>query len=156
MSEEHSDSNEKKKPVESKNCRVLIVDDALTMRTVLTASLEAEGYETVAVESGQEALDLFDKEGADFVILDVKMKDMTGLEALDEFRKRRDRMELPIIMATGSPDEEDVVRAFELGANDYIRKPVKFPILFARMDTQLQLKQAIDRIRKELDRPIDV
>lgn len=93
------------------------------------------------MEGGEAGLAAFEKDGADLIILDVKMKEMDGMDGLAEIRKQRDRIELPIIMATASHDEKDVVKAFELGANDYARQPVKFPILLARRQTQLQLKK---------------
>lgn len=142
-----ADNPQLEETINPADIRVMVVDDAKTMRTILVANLEAAGFDVIAAENGQQALDLFKKDGADLIILDLVMKDMDGLQVLWHLRENHDRMELPVIVATGSSEEEDVVSAFEQGANDYIRKPIKFPILFARMEAQLQLKFAFAELR---------
>ncbi len=139
-------------PKKRNGFRILIVDDAKFMRTLLSKTLDEEGYDTSTAESGTDALKRFAAEGADMIIMDIKMKDMDGIEALKELRKKHDRAQLPILMATAQGETDEVVAAFKAGANDYVKKPISFPILFARMETQLQLKKMIAQLRGEIDR----
>ena len=79
----------------------------------------------------------------DIVLLDIMMPEVSGYDVLEEVRKDWTPMELPIIMATAKDQGEDVVSAFKLGANDYITKPIDFPVALARIETQLSRKRAI-------------
>ncbi|MEO7995437.1 MAG: PP2C family protein-serine/threonine phosphatase, partial [bacterium] len=84
----------------------------------------------------------------DLVILDVMMPEMSGLDVLEVLRQAHAMTDLPIIMASALDESGDVVKALALGANDYVTKPIDFPILLARIRTQLALKAAVDRVRR--------
>jgi class 3 adenylate cyclase len=93
------------------------------------------------------ALDWLAQHPCDLVLLDIMMPGMTGIEMLAKVRETQDGTELPIIMATAKDTREDIVEALGAGANDYVTKPIDFPVGLARVHTQLGLKQANDHVR---------
>lgn len=121
--------------------RILIVDDNEMNRDLLSRRLVRQGYEVSAASGGREALQLLEAERFDLALFDVMMPEVSGLEALTELRKTRSLMDLPVIMVTAKNQSEDVVEALKLGANDYVTKPIDFPVLLARVQTALQLKR---------------
>ena len=127
--------------------RVLVVDDIEANRDVLSRRLSRRGYVTVHAEDGQSALDhIAADEPYDLVLLDVMMPGMSGLEVLERVRATHTPAELPIIMATAKDQTEDVVRALNLGANDYVTKPLDFAVLMARVQTQLLVKRSVQQV----------
>jgi len=105
------------------------------MRNLLTMSLERLGYEVVAAEGGSQALNLFDKQMFDLIMLDVVMPDMDGFEVCRELRKRTD---VPIVMLTALNRPDDIVQGLELGADNYITKPFTFKEVEARIRALLR------------------
>jgi adenylate cyclase len=128
--------------------RILVVDDNADNRDLLSRRLEKKGYTTICADSGRAALDLLEQESFDLILLDIMMPEISGIDVLKTVRSKRSMADLPIIMATAKDTSEDMVRALKLGANDYITKPIDFPVLFARVQTQLALKFANDRNRE--------
>lgn len=120
--------------------RLLVVDDNDLNREMLSRRLGRKGFTVEMAPGGQEALDLIDKEDFDLILLDVMMPGITGFEVLEQLRKRFSAAELPVIMATAKTQSEDIVTALNLGANDYVTKPIDFSVLLARVDTHLKLK----------------
>jgi class 3 adenylate cyclase len=82
------------------------------------------------------------------VLLDVMMPGLSGLEVLSRIRKGSSRADLPVIMATARDTSEDIVEALKLGANDYVTKPLDFPVVLARVQSALTLKHATDEIQR--------
>jgi DNA-binding response OmpR family regulator len=99
---------------------ILLVDDEDAVQKLLTYPLEREGYRVVPALDGQEALDRFDEEQPDLVVLDIMLPKIDGLEVC---KRLRARSTVPIIMLTARDDELDKVVGLELGADDYITKP---------------------------------
>ena len=135
--------------------RVLVVDDIELNRSMLSRRLERRGFEVELAEGGQEALEMIRERTYDIVLLDIMMPEVSGYDVLEEVRKDKTPLELPIIMATAKDQGEDVVSAFKLGANDYITKPIDFPVALARIETQLSRKRATEqskRLMVELER----
>ena len=135
--------------------RVLVVDDVELNRSMLSRRLERRGFEVELAEGGKEALNLIRERTYDIVLLDIMMPEVSGYDVLKEVRKHKTPLELPIIMATAKDQGEDVVSAFKLGANDYITKPIDFPVALARIETQLSRKRATEkseRLMVELER----
>lgn len=125
---------------------ILIVDDGLVIRTVLSRKLQEQGYTVTAAVDGKNALDIIaDGLNPDLIILDVHMPNLNGLETLIELRKTHTATQLPVIMATTKDEDEDIVNCFEAGASDFVSKPINFPVLFARMNTHLKLKQLMSQ-----------
>ncbi|MBG9988924.1 response regulator transcription factor [Aerococcaceae bacterium DSM 111176] len=115
--------------------KILVVDDEKPISDIITYSLEKEGYEVVAAYDGQEALEQFEREKPDLVILDIMLPKMTGLDVTKELRKSS---AVPIIMLTAKDSEIDKVVGLELGADDYVTKPFSNPELVARVKATLR------------------
>ncbi|MGJ8656536.1 MAG: response regulator [Akkermansiaceae bacterium] len=125
---------------------ILIVDDGLVIRTVLSRKLQEKGYTVTAAVNGKNALEIIaDGLQPDLIILDVHMPELNGLETLRELRKTHTATQLPVIMATTKDEDEDIVNCFDAGASDFVSKPINFPVLFARMNTHLKLKQLMSQ-----------
>jgi sigma-B regulation protein RsbU (phosphoserine phosphatase) len=133
---------------------VLIVDDEELNREGLARRLQRHGYTVSSAASGREAIELLGQGRFDLVLLDIMMPGMNGLEVLKFLRRVDSLLDLPIIMVTARADSQDVVEALELGANDYLTKPLDFPIVLARIRTQLSLKRAVRQVT-ELERKLD-
>ena len=124
---------------------ILVVDDVEANRDALARRLRRRGYTVIEAAGGREALGLIATGTFDLVLLDVMMPDVNGLDVLRAVRKERSAVELPVIMATARAEGSDVVEALQLGANDYVTKPLDFPVVFARVQTQLDLRRAVRR-----------
>jgi len=123
--------------------RILLVDDEQPIQKLLSYPLEKDGYEVVPARDGQEALNAFDQQSFDLVVLDIMLPKVDGLEVC---RQLRARSSVPIIMLTAKAEEIDKVLGLELGADDYITKPfsmrefrsrVRAALRRAEMGTQL-------------------
>ena len=124
------------------NPRLLIVDDISDNRTILTRRFQRRGFEVVEADSGYVAIELIGRESFDLVLLDVMMPGIDGIETLKRIRSQKSASALPVIMVTAKSESENVVDALELGANDYVTKPVDFAVAFARVNTQISRKRA--------------
>src|SRR5437762_5174720 len=133
---------------------ILIVDDEELNSEALARRLQRHAYAVTVVKSGREALELLGERKFDLVLLDIMMPGMNGLEVLKFLRRVDSLLDLPIIMVTAKGESEDMVEAFELGANDYVTKPLDFPVVLARIRTQLALRRAIAQV-KELEGKLD-
>jgi DNA-binding response OmpR family regulator len=122
--------------------RLLIVDDNEMNRDMLARRLERKGYVVGVTDSAHQLLERIKQDGTDLVLLDIEMPEVSGLEALKVLREAYSPIELPIIMVTAKNQSEDIVKALDLGANDYLTKPVDFPVALARIATQLSQKRA--------------
>ena len=119
---------------------VLVVDDSPMLLDTLCSFLENEGYRAIPARTGLEALRLVDREFVDLVVLDIRMPGLTGLDVLKTLRLSHSPDELPVIMATALDESDDMVAAFERGANDYVTKPLDYPVVLARIQTRLRSK----------------
>lgn len=108
-------------PVESVKSRLLIVDDEKSICDILSQYLHKKGYEIAVAASGEKAIEILEKDGADLVLTDIKMPRMSGVDLL-KWVKEFDRT-LPVIMTTGYPTLDTAVEALKLGAFDYLTKP---------------------------------
>lgn len=117
------------------NPLVLVVDDEKPLRDFVRRNLEARGYKVVTASNGLEAMAVFNHEVIDLVILDVMMPHMDGLEAT---RRIRESSNVPIIILTALGEETDKVRAFDLGADDYLTKPFGVGELMGRVKAVLR------------------
>jgi signal transduction histidine kinase len=120
---------------------LLVVDDNEMNRDMLSRRLARRGFRVAVAEDGQIALDLIARENFDVILLDIMMPGINGVEVLKKLRETHSMMELPVIMVTAKGEKEDLVEALELGANDYLTKPVDFAVALARTNTQLSLKK---------------
>jgi diguanylate cyclase (GGDEF)-like protein len=122
--------------------RILIVDDISDNRTILVRRFERRGFEVVEADSGLRALELIAGQEFDTVLLDVMMPGIDGIETLKRIRSQKSASALPVIMVTAKSESENVVDALNLGANDYVTKPVDFAVALARVNTQIARRQA--------------
>ncbi len=118
---------------------VLIADDEIRMRRVITDYLAAKGYKTVEAANGSEAVLMCRRMPIDLVLLDVMMPQMDGFEAC---RIIREHSAVPIIMLTARGEENDELQGFSLGADEYIAKPFSLRILAARIEAVLRRGEA--------------
>ncbi len=116
---------------------ILLADDNEFVLRALSRYLTEEGFRVLEARSGDEALFKVD-DFVDLVILDILMPGLSGTEVLESLRRSYSDEELPVVMATASGGSEQIIEAFELGANDYITKPLDFPVVLARLKTQLR------------------
>lgn len=133
---------------EAPKASVLVVDDNEVNCVLLRRRLEGAGHVVTVAHDGREALQKIDDERFDLVFLDVMMPEMSGLEVLEIVRKRFGVADLPIIMATAADESADIVKAFGMGANDYVTKPFDFSVVMARTRTQLALRSAMEENRR--------
>lgn len=113
--------------------RLLVVDDEEANRDMLTRRLERSGFTVDSVASGGSALDRVENGGYDAILLDSMMPGMSGLEVLKLLRAVHSPDQLPVIMVTAVTDGQSVAEALDLGANDYVTKPIDFPVALARV-----------------------
>jgi diguanylate cyclase (GGDEF)-like protein/PAS domain S-box-containing protein len=131
---------------------LLLVDDDATNQDLLSRRLKRAGYATEVAGSGYEALEVLAHREVELVLLDSMMPGLSGIELLRQLRQRFSPARLPIIMVTALGESERVVEALNLGANDYIPKPVDFPVALARIRAQLERKHAEDALRESEER----
>ena len=127
--------------------KILVVDDNPVNSDLLSRRLIRSGYTVLVASGGQQALDLILEQPFDLVLLDIMMPEMDGISVLGSLRQTHSRSDLPVIMVTAKDETDDIVHALELGANDYITKPINFPVVLARVQAQLSVKQANDQVR---------
>ena len=129
------------------NATLLLVDDDAMNRDALARRLSRSGYKVLTADSGGAALRMIREERIDAVLLDVMMPGMSGLETLRQLRQIRSVADLPVIMVTAKDESDDVVEALDLGANDYVTKPIDFAVALARIRAQVN-----DPARRPADR----
>jgi CheY-like chemotaxis protein len=127
----------------SKEATILVVDDLPANRDLMTRRLERSGFRVVSAASGPEALEVLRREPVDLVLLDIMMPGMTGLDVLRAVRMTPATAHLPVVMVTAKTDSQDIVEALSLGANDYVTKPVDYPVALARIRAHLRTRQAV-------------
>jgi CheY-like chemotaxis protein len=121
---------------------ILVVDDLPANRDLMGRRLERSGFRVLSASSGREALEVLRTSPVDLVLLDIMMPGMTGLDVLRSVRATRSTASLPVVMVTAKTDSEDVVEALSLGANDYVTKPVDYPVALARIRAHLRMREA--------------
>ena len=115
--------------------KILVADDEAKMRRLIKDFLETSGYSVVEAADGFEAVEVFDSENPDLVILDVMMPRLDGWDACSIIRKNSS---VPVIMLTALTAEDDELKGFSIGADEYISKPFSPKILVARVDALLR------------------
>jgi len=131
---------------------LLIVDDNEMNRDLLSRRLERKGYAISVAENGLETLEWVGQYDVDLVLLDIEMPGTSGLEVLKTLRQTYSPNQLPVIMVTAKVQSRDIVEALNLGANDYVTKPIDFPVALARIKTQLSHKRMVEALRESEER----
>jgi PAS domain S-box-containing protein len=131
---------------------VLVVDDDTVSRHVLCQALQGAGLPYVAVGSGAEALQQIEKVRPSIVLLDLLMPAPDGYQILRILRARAETKDLPVVVMTGIDAEDEIAKAFESGADDFVRKPFRPVELVSRVKGQLRLRGVMEELeRKEGD-----
>src|SRR5260370_13667049 len=117
---------------------ILVVEDERLIARLLKETLQIEGYEVVTVHRGEDAVQYTLRETPHLVLLDMKLPDMDGYEVIRQLRSHPKSMHIPIIVLSALDDSVAKVRAFEMGADDYVTKPYDTDELLARARTQLR------------------
>ena len=128
--------------------RLLVVDDNRVNRMALSRSLELQGHQVETAENGQEGLEKFRSGLFDLMLLDIEMPVMNGFEVLEACLNDFDLRQIPIIMTSAMEELDAVVKCVELGAEDYLTKPVNPILLRARVNASLEKKRLRDEQRK--------
>ncbi len=125
--------------------RILVVDDEPDILSVLVYHLSREGYRVSTAVNGPKALHAAESDGPDLIILDLMLPDMDGYQVLRELRNNEKTEHIPVILLTARREEEERVRGFEVGADDYITKPFSGRELILRVQAVLRRVQAEPR-----------
>src|SRR5512132_2384484 len=130
---------------------ILVVDDDPVTRLMLAASLERNGHRVTTAEDGPRALDLVRSNPFDVVLLDVLMPRMDGYRMLELLKEDSTLRHIPGIMVTSVDDVDSAVRCIELGADDYLSKPIDTVLLGARINAGLTKKRLHDLEMEHLE-----
>ncbi|AFY66266.1 diguanylate cyclase domain-containing protein [Geitlerinema sp. PCC 7407] len=126
---------------------VLVVDDEKTLRLVLQRAMEQEGYQTIEAQDGRNCLNLCQQQRPDIILLDAVMPEMDGFECCRALHEQFGDACPPILMITRLDDTESVDRAFAVGADDYVTKPIHWAVLRQRVRRLMQTQWVMDELR---------
>ena len=138
-------------PTRSAGARLLVVDDNKVNRLLLARSLDLQGHRSAQAENGRVALEMLRREPFDLLLLDIEMPEMDGFQVLEQLKADRQLRDIPVIVTSSVEGVANVVRCIELGAEDYLAKPVNPVLLKARIGASLEKKRLRDQ-QKELVR----
>jgi len=117
---------------------LLIVDDEAPIRSLVSFSLQRQPYQIVEAESAEAALKMMHQKAPDLILLDWMLPDMSGIELIKKLRADQAYAQIPVIMLTARAEEENKLRGFKMGADDYVTKPFSPKELAARIDALLR------------------
>src|SRR6266849_5825113 len=131
--------------------RVLVVDDVDLNVKLLEAKLASEYFEVLSADNGLRALEIAEAELPDIILLDVMMPRMDGFEVCTRLKANARTADIPVVMVTALSDVADRLRGLEVGADDFLTKPVNDIALFARVRSLVRLKRMMDELRLRED-----
>ena len=120
------------------NTKILLVEDEATLAVIIRDTLKSQGFEVITADNGEHGLQLFFHERPDVLVADVMMPNMDGFEMVKRIRNKD--VSTPVLFLTALSETEDVVRGFEAGANDYLRKP------FGMLELIVRIKALVSRV----------
>jgi two-component system response regulator VicR len=126
--------------------KVLVVDDEKPISDIIKFNLTKEGYDVLTAADGREALDMYNDENPDLVLLDQMLPEVDGIEVLRQIRSKSD---IPVIMVTAKDSEIDKVLGLEMGADDYVTKPFSNRELVARVKANLRSRKSVAQSTEE-------
>lgn len=126
--------------------KVLVVDDEKPISDIIKFNLTKEGYDVVTAADGREALDMYNDDNPDLVLLDQMLPEVDGIEVLRQIRSKSD---IPVIMVTAKDSEIDKVLGLEMGADDYVTKPFSNRELVARVKANLRSRKSVAQSTEE-------
>lgn len=131
---------------ENKDIKILIVDDDQTILDVLGEMLKLENYNVFTAINGQTALDLFEKEQPDIIVVDVYLPDISGLDVIAEIKKSVINY-VPIIIISGASYTEDIAKIFETTNCDYLKKPIELNVFSRSIERNLKMARVMEENR---------
>jgi adenylate cyclase len=134
------------------SARLLVADDNKVNRLLMTRSLELLGHRVTVATNGREALDMLRHDTFDLMLLDIEMPEMNGFQVLEHLKADKQLHDLPVIVTSSLESVDNVVRCIELGAEDYLSKPVNPVLLKARIAASLEKKRLRDELKVMLHR----
>ena len=123
---------------------ILVVDDNESVRDILSILLKGRGHRVVIAKHGQEALDVMRRESVDLVLLDIMMPVMDGYDVLRWMRADPELSSKPVVVLTAIHDTDSIIKCIEMGADDYLFKPINRAVLMARVDASVEKKRLRD------------
>jgi len=135
----------------SNGASVLVVDDDPVTRQMLSGTLEERGHRVMTADDGRRGLDLVRSERFDVVLLDVLMPHLNGYDVLEHMKGDEELRHIPVVMVTSVDEIESAVRCIELGADDYLSKPIDPVLLIARVNAGLNKKRLHDLEQEHLE-----
>lgn len=126
--------------------KILVVDDDIDILELIRFNLESVGYQVVTATDGSEVIGILNDESIDLAILDIGLPGMTGIEICRRMRQDERLGDVPIIFVTARTQETDLLIGFQVGANDYIKKPFSPRELLARVQSQFRGKNTQDSV----------
>jgi len=127
--------------------KILVVDDTRNVLMMINDFLISQDYDVFTAEDGREAMDVFHAVKPDLILLDIMMPNMDGYQFITQLRKESDA---PVIMITAKQQEAEIIKGFDLGADDYITKPFRLRELLVRMRAVLRRAAPMDEDRPGL------
>ena len=134
---------------------VLIVDDDMIARHMVRETLEQAGFVVEEAEDGDQALSVIERLQPELVLLDIIMPGIDGYDVCRKLKANERTKDIPVIFLSAKDEEAAVVRGFELGAVDYISKPVSPEILKVRVRAQTELKRQRDLLQSLLEKRVE-
>lgn len=131
---------------------LLIVDDNKVNRLLLSRSVELLGHQASVAENGRVAMEMLSNQSFDLLLLDIEMPEMDGFQVLEAVKSDTELRDLPVIVTSSVEGLDNVVRCIELGAEDYLPKPVNKTLLSARVSSGLEKKKLRDEQKRLLER----
>ena len=126
--------------------KILIVEDSKIIRQKFVEYIKISGYEPITAENGKEAVEKFQNERFDLILMDLMMPVMDGFEAIRRIRELKSIPFVPIIVISGLDTSEDIKKALDLGADEYVTKPIDGVAFNARVEAMLHLKGFYEKI----------
>jgi adenylate cyclase len=132
--------------------RLLVVDDNKVYRLLLARSLEQQGHTVAMAEDGRRALEMLNAERFDIVLLDIQMPEMNGYQVLERLASNKSLRNIPVIITSSLDEIDGIARCIEMGAEDYLFKPLNPVLLRARINASLEKKRLRDQQRELIRR----
>ncbi len=131
---------------------ILVVEDDADIQQLVSYNLIKSGFNVSCADSGEEALDVLDREHFDLVFLDLMLPGKDGIEVCAIIREKATHNDLSIIMLTAKSEESDIITGLACGADDYVTKPFSPKVLVARAQAMLRRKKARENVEKRQDK----
>ena len=135
-----------------RGARLLVVDDNKVNRLLLARNVTLQGHQAETAENGRIALEMLRRSGFDLVLLDIEMPDMDGFQVMEQLATDKALRDVPVIVTSSLEGVATIVRCIELGADDYLHKPVNPVLLKARISSSLEKKRLRDQQKALVER----